>query len=72
MSQQKVYVVPARHDAPVLDPITHRPLESSGAWKPRNSFWLRRIRFGEVVESVPPAAEKAPKQKPAKLDPDKE
>ena len=34
----------------VLDPITYKALKATGEVKPRNSYWLRRIKDGDVVE----------------------
>lgn len=36
----------------VRDPITYKALKVSGEVKPRNSYWLRRISDGDVVEVV--------------------
>jgi hypothetical protein len=47
------YICPAE-GALVRDPITFDPLPATGANKPRNSFWLRRMRDGEVHECTPP------------------
>ncbi len=38
----------------VRDPITRVPLPDAGAEKPASSFWLRRLRDGDVVEATPP------------------
>lgn len=34
----------------VLDPITKKPLNKKGEFKPRNTYWLSRVRDGDVVE----------------------
>jgi len=34
----------------VRDPETYRALELTGEVKPRNSYWLRRIKDGDVIE----------------------
>lgn len=34
----------------VRDPETYRALATTGETKPRNSYWLRRIKDGDVVE----------------------
>ncbi|WP_084605491.1 DUF2635 domain-containing protein [Psychromonas aquimarina] len=34
----------------VRDPITYEALKPAGEVKPRNSYWLRRISDGDVVE----------------------
>ncbi len=33
----------------VRDPETYKPLEAEGEVKPRNAFWLRRLKDGDVV-----------------------
>lgn len=37
----------------VRDPDTLEPLPEKGDKKPRNSFWLRRLKDGDVVEIMP-------------------
>ena len=34
----------------VRDPITRRPLAPRGETKPRDSYWMRRLAAGDVVE----------------------
>lgn len=48
------YICPAE-GLTVLDPITYEPLPPTGAYKPKNSYWLRRLYNGEVYECTPPA-----------------
>ncbi len=33
----------------VRDPETYQPLADKGEIKPRNAYWLRRIKDGDVV-----------------------
>lgn len=33
----------------VRDPDTYQPLAEKGELKPRNAFWLRRLKDGDVV-----------------------
>lgn len=33
----------------VRDPETYKPLAKDGEVKPRNAFWLRRLKDGDVV-----------------------
>jgi len=42
----------------VLDPVSFAPLAADGEAKPRNTYWLRRLRDGDVEETSPavPAA----------------
>jgi len=34
----------------VRDPVTYEALKVAGEIKPRNSYWLRRIKDNDVVE----------------------
>ncbi|HCW6999413.1 TPA: DUF2635 domain-containing protein [Escherichia coli] len=34
----------------IRDPLTMKLLASEGEKKPRNSFWIRRLAAGDVVE----------------------
>ena len=34
----------------VRDPNTQAPLSAEGVRKPRNTYWVRRLRAGDVVE----------------------
>lgn len=38
----------------VRDPVTGKHLASTGEDKPRNSYWLRRLKDGDVVEAKRP------------------
>lgn len=35
----------------VRDPVTYEALKVAGEIKPRNSYWLRRIKEGDVIEA---------------------
>jgi hypothetical protein len=37
----------------VRDPVTMQPLPPGGRDVPRESYWLRRLRSGDVVEIAP-------------------
>ncbi len=34
----------------VIDPVSFAPLAAEGESKPRNTYWLRRLRDGDVEE----------------------
>ena len=34
----------------VRDPETREPLKAEGEMKPRDTYWLRRIKDGDVIE----------------------
>lgn len=44
-----MFVVPAA-GLTVLDPDTRKPLDAAGGYVPRTTYWLRRVREGDVVE----------------------
>ncbi|MGE0671969.1 MAG: DUF2635 domain-containing protein [Methylibium sp.] len=44
-----MFVVPAA-GLTVLDPDTRMPLGAEGGHVPRTTYWLRRLREGDVVE----------------------
>lgn len=65
MSDPNVFVKPAL--GPDGKPVLVRdvfnkfkPLDAAGEWKPRNEYWLRRLRDNDVVEAQPPAAPTVP------------
>lgn len=49
--QETVFLKPGRSGLIVRDPITLKPLDEKGESKPRNSYWLRRIRCGDAIAS---------------------
>lgn len=57
----------------VLDPASRQPLPADGAHVPRTTYWLRRLREGDVIEQVPPHMHPAlrPEQKAAVKTPSK-
>lgn len=44
---EKAKLIP-RKGLLVRDPVTGQPLPDAGAKKPLNSYWLRRLRVGDV------------------------
>jgi len=52
----------------VRDPFTKRPLPLEGAEVPETSFWLRRLRDGDITvhaEASPAATSSRPALRPA-------
>ncbi|CRL43989.1 hypothetical protein SGGMMB4_00796 [Sodalis glossinidius str. 'morsitans'] len=49
-----LFVVPAPERA-VREPYSMQMLPDAGAWVQRNGFWLRRLRFKDVLDITPPA-----------------
>lgn len=49
MSKETVFVRPAAGRV-VRDPVTREALPEGGLEVPRNSYWLRRLRDGDVIE----------------------
>lgn len=56
-----------RDGVTVRDPRTARALKKSGEKKPRNTYWLRRLRDGDVIDLDAKTEARAPKP-PAKTD----
>lgn len=48
-------VKPVDPNAIIRDPHTRQPLPAEGADVPENSFWIRRLRDGDVVRVDAPA-----------------
>jgi hypothetical protein len=53
---ERLFVKPAP-GLTVRDPITLKPLPAEGAEVPADSYWLRRLKAGDVIEANPPAQE---------------
>lgn len=45
----------------VRDPETLEKLHEDGEVKPKNGFWLKRLKQGDVIETKPPKTEKPKK-----------
>jgi hypothetical protein len=48
---EKFFVVPGPF-GPVRDPITMRMLSDKGEWKPKNMYWLRKVKMRDVVDKT--------------------
>ena len=59
MSQQSQLFIKPKAGLIVRDPITQRPLAETGEEKPRNAYWLRRERDGDVEKTTKAKAKKA-------------
>lgn len=46
----KLHLKPASKDVIVRDPTTGKPLADKGEKKPRTSYWIRRLRDGDVID----------------------
>lgn len=54
-----IYIVPAP-GALVRDPVSKEQVPEAGRLVPRNTYWLRRLRDGDVSEGkAPPAPRRA-------------
>jgi hypothetical protein len=49
----KLFLAPARSGLIVRDPVTATPLAAEGEYKPRNSYWIRRMKDGDAVAATP-------------------
>ena len=62
----QIYVKPASEGLIVRQPHRHQePLPAHGAAVPKNAYWLRRLRDGDVVETTQAAMARAAKQNAA-------
>ena len=50
----------------VRDPVTRKHLAEEGELKPKNTYWRRRLRDGDVVEVSTPKTAKASKKDASK------
>lgn len=46
---EQIKIKPVSADIQVRDPETFEPLNAKGEEKPRNAYWLARLRDGDVV-----------------------
>lgn len=53
-------IKPSRAGLIVRDPETRRPLAAEGEEKPRETYWLRRLADGDVVELEPVPVQATP------------
>ena len=54
----KMFIKPRSEDLVIRDPETFLPLKKDGEKKPKNQFWNRRLRDGDVVLAKKPKAKK--------------
>jgi len=59
---EKIFVKPGP-GMMVRDEFTKILLANEGEWKPKSTYWLRRLRFGDVVEATPPTVKKTSTRK---------
>ncbi len=50
MSPTTLHVKPSREGLIVLEPSSKQPLPAEGKEVSRTTYWLRRLRAGDVVE----------------------
>jgi hypothetical protein len=48
---EKFFVAPGPF-GPVRDPLTMRMLSDSGEWKPKNMYWLRKVKMRDVIDKT--------------------
>lgn len=51
MSEDVIFVRPMS-GCMVRDPDSMELLPESGAWVPRNVYWIRRLHFGDVTDAA--------------------
>lgn len=59
MTQETVFVKPAA-GRQVRDPATKKHIPAEGIKVPRSSYWLRRLRDGDVLAADPAAEGERP------------
>ena len=47
----------------ILKPGSFRPLSELGEWVPKSSYWLRRLKSGDVEEAAKKGVSASPKKK---------
>ncbi|PWD90547.1 DUF2635 domain-containing protein [Ignatzschineria cameli] len=52
MNQNQIFIK-AADGRSVRDPETKQLLDEAGEFKPRNGFWLKRLKQGDVIETKP-------------------
>lgn len=60
---QTIHVRPAKSARVRIPERGHALMSEEGAEVPRNAFWIRRLRAGDVVETSAPKAKPAAKAK---------
>ncbi|TAH39290.1 MAG: DUF2635 domain-containing protein [Planctomycetota bacterium] len=48
-----LHVAPSSPDLKVVDPETYLPIPPEGAEVQKTTYWMRRLRSGDVVEIEP-------------------
>lgn len=59
-----MFVKPSAPGLLVRDPVSKRPLPAEGGEVPESTYWLRRLRAGDVVPCDAPAPVVSPDQIP--------
>lgn len=55
----KFYIKPATDKIKVRDPRSGIALKAEGEWKPKDVYWTRRHKDGDVIETTPPTTKTA-------------
>jgi len=64
MNRPKIKVKPGKPGLIVRDPVNMSRLDEKGEYKPKDSYWMRRLMVGDVIlmsDDPKPKAEEAPK-----------
>lgn len=48
-----IFLKPGQPGLIVRDPVTGTPLKADGEYKPRDTYWIRRIKDKDVIEATP-------------------
>lgn len=55
---ERIFLIP-NPGLEVLDPVSRRPLPADGEEVEKTTYWLRRLRDGDVTEGKAPKPKKA-------------
>jgi hypothetical protein len=48
-----LFLKPAKDGLLVRDPDTGKALAAEGEYKPRSTYWIRRLKTGDVIAATP-------------------
>ncbi|OPY15612.1 MAG: hypothetical protein A4E66_00016 [Syntrophus sp. PtaB.Bin001] len=49
----QMFLKPAKDGLLVRDPDTGKALAAEGEYKPRSTYWIRRLKTGDVIAATP-------------------
>jgi hypothetical protein len=67
--QEQLFLLPNPKHPLIRDPLTRQFLAAEGEFKPKNTYWLRRVKFEDVIVGEPPKPKTKVKPRKEKGDP---